>query len=113
VEIELDPSLNSHQLTDLTLGQSLKLQVSAVNEVGESILSISKTVMFANVPSEPATLQLSAWQTGIRAEWTSSLQVNGDAINGYKVYVDDGLGGPFTQVFDGINYPSTYKYEIT
>jgi hypothetical protein len=41
------------------------------------------------------------------------LQVNGDAVSGYKVYVDDGLGGPFTQMFDGANYPSTYKYEMT
>jgi hypothetical protein len=54
--IEQDPTLNFYQLTGLTLGQTLKLQVSAVNQVGESILSTSNTVIFANKPSAPATL---------------------------------------------------------
>jgi len=70
--------------------------VSAVNEVGESKLSMARTIKFANVPAQPQTLHLTAWQTGIRADWTKPLQVNGDAVSGYKVYVDDGLGGPFT-----------------
>ena len=70
--------------------------MSAVNEVGESKLSMAKTIKFANVPAQPQTLLLTAWQTGIRADWTKPLQVTGDAVSGYKVYVDDGLGGPFT-----------------
>lgn len=28
------------------------------------------------------------------------------------MYVDDGFGGPFTMVFDGANYPSTYQFKI-
>lgn len=46
-------------------------------------------------------------------EWTASLSVNGDAVSGYKVYLDDGFGGPFTLVYDGLNYPSTYSFKIT
>jgi hypothetical protein len=65
------------------------------------------------VPSAPQTLDLVALddQT-IRAMWTAPSSVNGDAIRGYKVYVDDGIGGPFTLVFDGSNYPSTYRFDI-
>ena len=96
VEVQLDPSLNGYQLTNLTLGSTLKVQVSAVNEVGESKLSMARTIMFANVPRQPETLQLTALKTGIIADWTKPLQVNGDAVSGYTVYVDDGLGGPFT-----------------
>lgn len=49
----------------------------------------------------------------IRAEWTAPLAVNGDAVSGYQVYVDDGFGGEFILVFNGQNYPSTYQFEIT
>jgi len=50
--------------------------------------------------------------TKIKAEWSAPTYVNGDAVTGYKVYVDDGLGGQFTLVFNGDNYPSTYEYNI-
>jgi hypothetical protein len=39
----------------------------------------------------------------IVASWTAPSQVNGDAIDGYNVYVDDGYGGPFSLVFEGKN----------
>ena len=73
LQVELVPSVNVYQLTSLTLGQKLKLQVSALNEVGESILSISNTVTFANVPSAPADLTLTASTTSINIEWTAPL----------------------------------------
>ncbi|MFM7797050.1 MAG: hypothetical protein ACKO7N_09840 [Candidatus Nitrosotenuis sp.] len=38
----------------------MKLQVSAVNQIGESKLSVSNTVTFANLPSAPASLSLTA-----------------------------------------------------
>jgi hypothetical protein len=60
LQVELDPSVNVYQLTSLTLGQKLKLQVSALNEVGESILSISSTITFANLPTPPETIKLTA-----------------------------------------------------
>lgn len=45
-------------MTGLTLGSSYKLQVSALNEIGESMLSASNTIVFANVPDAPASLTL-------------------------------------------------------
>ena len=83
----------------------MKLQVSAVNQIGESKLSASNTVTFANLPSAPASLSLTsnAQPAEIVASWTAPSQVNGDAIDGYNVYVDDGYGGPFSLVFEGKN----------
>lgn len=84
-----------------------------MNEIGESILSIANSVIFANVPSEPLTLSLeaTAMPASIKAEWTAPASVNGDAVSGYRVYVDDGAGGPFTMVYDG-HTSSTYSFEI-
>ena len=64
-------------------------------------MSISNSILFANVPSNPATLTLSASQSAIVAKWTAPVSANGDSVSGYRVYVDDGLGGPFKIVLDG------------
>ena len=112
--VELNPSLNWYQLTGLDLGTPYKLQVSVRNEIGESELSPSDTIVFANVPSEPTTIALTAdavLQT-IEVEWTEPAQLNGDAIDGYKVYIDNGQGGPFSLVLDATGSPSTQKYVI-
>jgi hypothetical protein len=49
----------------------------------------------------------------MRVSWTAPASANGDAIHGYKVYIDDGIGGPYSLVFDGSNYASTYQYDIS
>lgn len=112
--VSLNPSLNYYTLNSLTLGQKLKLQVSAHNNVGESILSKSNSITFANVPSEPQQVTLETMDdlSTMRVMWTAPVQANGDAIHGYKVYVDDGIGGPYSLVFDGSNYPNTYQNDI-
>lgn len=72
--------------------------MSAVNLIGESTLSVFRTILFSNVPSAPVSLTLSAAiePSLLTASWTAPVQVNGDAVRGYRVYVDDGFGGPFT-----------------
>ena len=112
VEVELNPTLNWYQMTGLTLGAAYKLQVSALNEIGESTLSQSNTVTFANVPDPPASLTLTAnaEDATIKVEWTAPAQANGDAVHGCKVYVDNGHGGPFTLVLDATGFPGTYTY---
>lgn len=92
----------------------MKLQVSAVNEIGESILSPANSVVFANVPTAPASLSLkaSAYPASIVASWTAPLNSYGNAVTGYDVYVDDGHGGPYTIVFNGTNTASTYSFTI-
>jgi hypothetical protein len=86
-----------------------------VNQIGESILSASNTVIFANLPLAPASLTLTstASPAQIVASWTAPNQVNGDAIDGYNVYVDDGFGGPFSLVFAGPTQANMYQSTIT
>jgi hypothetical protein len=93
----------------------LKLQVSALNDVGESILSKSNSIIFANVPGQPQSLTLETVNdlSTMRVSWTAPASANGDAIHGYKVYIDDGIGGSYSLVFDGSNYASTYQYDIS
>lgn len=96
------PNLLTYQLTGLTLGTTYKLQVSSVNAVGESAISDANTVLFANVPSAPATLTLTSSATpDLTATWTAPSSSNGDIIRGYKLYIDDGAGGVYTLVYDG------------
>lgn len=85
------------------VGQSIKLQVSAMNEIGNSTYSVANTVKFAYRPSQPASLSLYAWAEPpvIQADWTAPIEKNGDEVNGYRVYVDDGNGNKFTQVYNG------------
>lgn len=37
---------------------------------------------------------------------------NGDAVRGYKLYIDDGEGGDFNLVYDGSNFANIYTYTI-
>jgi uncharacterized linocin/CFP29 family protein len=101
-------------MSGLTLGDSYKIQVSSINEQGESDLSESNTILFANVPSEPATISLSAQDSPpqIVVEWTAPSDINGDIVRGYHVYVDNGYGGPFNLVLNATGYPSTYRAVI-
>lgn len=46
-------------------------------------------------------------------EWTAPNAVNGDDVSGYKVYIDNGKGGPFSLALDASNFPSSYSYLMT
>ena len=112
---ELDPSKNTLQLTGLVLGTQYKVQASTVNEVGESALSPSARIPFANRPSAPASLALaSSALPSVSASWTAPLQVNGDPVAGYRLYIDNAAGGGETLAFDGtLGQPATYRAVLT
>ena len=107
----------TYLMTALTLGTSYKILISSVNEVGESAKSESNTILFSNIPSAPASLVLASIvetkeQPYIRATWTAPTQLNGDAVKGYKLYIDDGEGGDYTLVYDGTGFPNVYQFII-
>ena len=69
--------------------------------------------MFSNVPSVPATLTLtSTAKPDITATWTAPSTINGDAVKGYKLYIDDGEGGDYSLVYDGSKFANIYTYNI-
>jgi hypothetical protein len=49
----------------------------------------------------------------IQATWTAPVSTNGDVIQGYKLYIDDGMGGDYTLVYDGTGFPNVYTFIIT
>lgn len=60
-------------------------------------------VIFANIPTAPASLTLfaTAFPASIKADWTAPTNVNGDSVSGYRVYIDDGFGGAYQLVLNG------------
>ena len=112
---DLDPSKNTLQLTGLLLGTQYKVQVSSLNEVGESALSPSARITFANRPAPPASLALTSTALpSISAAWAAPAQANGDPISGYRLYIDNAAGGEETLAFDGsLGQPATYSWTLT
>lgn len=86
-----------------------------MNEIGESILSLANTVLHAMVPSMPETLTLAAKDkpATIDINWTIPLESNGDDPWGYRVYLDNGRGGPFRLIYDSVGYSSIYHYQAS
>lgn len=87
--------LGPHQfaLSGLVVGTSYKVQISSVNEIGESSLSDSLIFLFALPPSSPLTLALKATEGEITATWNVPTSYNGDYVNGYILYISDDVGG--------------------
>ena len=102
-------STTLYTFTGLTLGTTYKVQISAKNPIGESSKSAAYSLLFANVPSAPTNLVLTSTKTTITASWGAPSSVNGDSVRGYKLYMDDGLGGAVTLVYNGSNFPNTLK----
>ena len=96
-------------VSSLTLGTTYKIQVSAVNSVGESALSAIYYLLFANVPSVPTSLTLTSTVSSLTVSWLAPAAYNGDPVRGYKVYLDDGNGGALSLAYDGTNFPQTLK----
>jgi hypothetical protein len=113
----VDATWKQYLITALTLGINYKIQISSVNSVGESALSDAKTILFSNVPSSPASLTLASLVQAVQnpfivATWTAPTSANGDAVLGYRLYIDDGQGGAFTLVYDGSGFANIYTFTI-
>ncbi len=122
----IEATEKTYIMSTLTLGNTYKIQITSVNEVGESAKSDSITILFANVPEAPphdlpypeekwftlASIVESKEEPHIKATWTAPSTTNGDAVRGYKLYIDDGEGGDYTLVYDGTGFPNVYTYTI-
>lgn len=89
--------------------------MSSTNEIGESILSPSVRVIFANRPDPPESLDLSATSApSITANWTATTNENGEMPSGYRLYIDNGEGGLWNMIFDGSgDMPATFSFVLT
>ena len=99
---EVDSTYDRITVSGLVLGVSYKFQVSSTNEIGESQLSPSRRIVFANRPDPISTLTLSAnSEPKIFVNWGTSSNTNGEVPFNYLVYIDNGLGSNWTVVYNG------------
>eukprot|EP00930_Biecheleria_cincta_P038762 TRINITY_DN26639_c0_g1_i1.p1 TRINITY_DN26639_c0_g1~~TRINITY_DN26639_c0_g1_i1.p1 ORF type:complete len:4930 (+),score=584.21 TRINITY_DN26639_c0_g1_i1:1092-14792(+) len=90
-----------------TTGASLQVQVAAVNAVAEQhslpgTRSDTSIYYAAVLPGPPAnTLMSASTLVSATLTWDPPTDNGGLPITGYKVYMDDALGGPLVQVYSG------------
>jgi hypothetical protein len=100
--------------TGLVIGKVYRFKVRSHNVKGYSEFSPVASAAYADHPDKPAQptkiLSLST-KTSIAIEWAlnTNHHLPGGAVTGYKVFVDDGLNGDFTEVFYGKNVPSLHE----
>jgi hypothetical protein len=103
LEYDIDPVVES-----FTLGKFYTFKYRARNMIDYSDYSNELIVPYVGAPDTPTSVTLvEATKTTIEVRWAAETSTNppaGDII-GYKLYRDDGLGGSYSLIFDGTNYP--------
>lgn len=100
-------------ITGVSLGTNYKVEISSVNLIGESVKSPALVTKFANVPSVPLTFVLTSTTKEIKATWAAPTTINGDAVQGYYIYMDDGQGSGLKMIKNTVGVPSTLSTTIT
>jgi len=99
----------SNEFTGLTGGTLYQIAVSSVNTIGESDLSNILQAPAADVPTAPSSLSVIsstkyffefslANRTSVNIKWNVPASTGGNAINSYKVYLNDGVNSNWNNV---------------
>jgi hypothetical protein len=120
-------------LSGLTEGYDYQVSVAAKNAQGTGVDSDYLSFRFANTPSSPQSFTLESTDLEITAKWQPPTDNNGDFVQSYKVYLDNGFGGEpklvhtaskeileimsYTTMLDGnrelIQYGRMYRGKVT
>ncbi|CAE8682347.1 unnamed protein product [Polarella glacialis] len=87
----------------LTPGNAYRFAVSAVNAAGEGPRSVRLTLTASDIAGQPYNV-MATYQSydQIDLVWSKPLMTGASGMSGYKVYADDGNGGPITNlIWDG------------
>ena len=99
---KLNPTIITHTQTGLIAGQPYKFKVSAMNAIGEGLMTDHIYVIASDMPKSPVNppivLEKTETSITIRIETLPDSSDGGSAITGYIIMIDDGLGGDFVQV---------------
>jgi hypothetical protein len=95
----------------LVTGKTYRVKYRAVNAVGASSFTGTTSIAMADLPGKsniPTRVDSLSDETRIVLQWTppTSADSPGGDIIGYRLEVDDGLGGNFTIVYDSSNTAS-------
>jgi predicted phage tail protein len=102
-------------------GITMNYKVTAVNDIGESEMTDSISIILGTVPQMPsAPVKVSATRQSIKVKW--DLPDNGGTpITKYNVYINSGTGGQYIQIgtsttreFEaiGLTTGQTYKFKV-
>ena len=118
--LDYTPGTTSANITGLTAGQTYQFQVQATNILGDSLWSVSATVIpLAQIaaPDRPAAPSLAAGNATLTATWAAPNN-NGSPITAYRLRHRTG-GGIWTEVAVGdvltyliINLMNGVDYEV-
>jgi hypothetical protein len=109
----------------VSVGGTYRMQVSVVNLVSQATASggtRTPVIMYygANPPDPPIVKFLDSTTASITLGWDLPLDDGGIAPDRYIVMIDDGMGGPFEQIYDGPSMAATatglatgYTYRFT
>ena len=101
----------------LVTGLIYRVKSLAVNEVGPSDFSAATSIALADLPSQanaPAKIVALSTQTKFVLTWAPAASTDspGGGVTGYRLEMDDGLGGDFEIIYNGFNAPSLTSYIV-
>jgi len=122
-QYKLKAEINSYdhyfyEAEDLTPGVYYSFQVSSVNAVGESELSLVISHFAQSVPGKPeAVYRVSSTQetdttASIELAWHPLIQTGGVPVTGFRLYSVDEAANIVLE-FDGTDQPELLSYEVT
>lgn len=112
----------SYTDTGLANGQTYYYNISAINSLGEGIISNEVYGTPAGNPSQPESFQIVAGNENINLTWTAPLDNDGSPITGYNIYrgTTSGsetllttVGNVTTYVDTGLTNTQIYYYQIS
>ena len=100
----------------LVTGTTYRFILYARNKFGLGPASEVTRVALGSLPAQPTGLlkvESSSSRTSIQVTWDKTPDTDGIQVDGYMLYVDDGLSGNFNSIYDGTGDPHTLTYLAT
>lgn len=99
-------------------GRVYRVRYLAVNDFGASEPTGMTSVALAALPAQasaPVKVAALSSETRIVVEWTApaSYDSPGGDITGFRLEMDDGLGGDLNVIYDGNSAPSLRQFSIS
>eukprot|EP00744_Colponema_vietnamica_P003777 GILI01005732.1.p1 GENE.GILI01005732.1~~GILI01005732.1.p1 ORF type:complete len:2203 (+),score=253.12 GILI01005732.1:565-6609(+) len=110
-------SAESVSVVGLSTGYTYRFQMRALNPIGSSAFTSALVLRCGTKPATPfspflfTTVKTSNVSMTAIIKWTAPSNNGGLTISGFKVFMDDGLLGPFQLVKDLTGFPSNVTYE--